>query len=77
MYEISINSNNIIRLNTKQFTLLRLIGQLGFLNFTQLTLLWSVINQTYISFSYSTVRRWIINYHLLKKRSVPPSKTKR
>lgn len=77
MYEISINSNNIIRLNTKQFTLLRLIGQLGFLNFTQLTLLWSVINQTYISFSYSTVRRWIINYHLLKKRSVTPSKTKR
>lgn len=77
MYEISINVNKNIKLNTKQFTLLKLIGQLGFLNFTQLTLLWSVINQTYVGFSHSTIKRWISNYHLLKKRSITISKTKR
>ena len=77
MYEISINSNKTIRFNEKQFTLLKLIGQLGFVNSNQLNLIWSVINKTYISFSYSTIRRWITTYHLLKKRPITPSKIKR
>ena len=57
MYEISINSNKTIRFNEKQFTLLKLIGQLGFVNSNQLNLIWSVINKTYVSCSYSTIRR--------------------
>lgn len=77
MYEININVHKNIKLNAKQFALLQLVGQLGFLNFNQLNLLWCVINKAYVSFSYSVLRRWINNYHLLKKRSVTPSKTKR
>lgn len=77
MYEININSNKTIRFNEKQFALLKLIGQLGFVNSNQLNLIWSVINKTYVSCSYSTIRRWITAYHLLKKRPITPSKTKR
>lgn len=77
MYEIIINGNKTITLNEKQFTFLKLIGQLGFLNFSQLTLLWSTINKTYVSFSHSMLRRWINNYHLLKKHPVIPSQKKR
>lgn len=73
MYEIVINSNKTITLNEKQFAFLELIGQLGFSNFNQLTLLWSIVNRTYVSFSHSMLRRWINNYHLLKKYPVIPS----
>ena len=59
MYEIIINSNKSIQVNKQQFSLLKLIGQLGFVNFNQLTLLWSVVNKTYVGFSHSTIRRWI------------------
>lgn len=77
MYEININVHKTIKLNANQFALLKSIGQLGFLNFAQITLMWSVINKTYISFSHSTLRQWINNYHLLRKRAVTPSKTKK
>lgn len=77
MYEIVINSNKTITLNEKQFAFLELIGQLGFSNFNQLTLLWSIVNRTYVSFSHSMLRRWINNYHLLKKHPVIPSQKKR
>ncbi len=56
MYEIVINSNKTITLNEKQFAFLELIGQLGFSNFNQLTLLWSIVNRTYVSFSHSMLR---------------------
>lgn len=69
MYEIALNE--------KQFAFLKLIGQLGFSNFKQLTLLWSIVNRTYVGFSHSMLRRWINNYHLLKKHSVIPSQKKR
>ena len=39
MYEININSNKTIRFNEKQFALLKLIGQLGFVNSNQLNLI--------------------------------------
>ena len=77
MYKIVINNNKTITLSKEQFKLIKLIGQLGFINYNQLTLLWCVVNQTYVSFSYSTLRRWINNYHLLRKRPVTPSKTKK
>lgn len=77
MYEIVINGNKTITLNKKQFTFLKLIGQLGFLDFNQLTLLWSTINKTYVSFSHSMLRKWINDYHLLKKHPVIPSKKQR
>lgn len=77
MYEIIINSNKSIQVNKQQFSLLKLIGQLGFVNFNQLTLLWSVVNKTYVGFSHSTIRRWINNYHLLRKRPVTASKKQR
>ena len=77
MYKILINSNKTINLSKEQFILIKLIGQLGFVNYNQLTLLWCVANKTYVSFSYSTLRRWINNYHLLRKRPVTPSKIKR
>lgn len=77
MYEIVINGNKTIILDKKQFTFLKLIGQLGFLDFNQLTLLWSTINKTYVSFSHSMLRKWINDYHLLKKHPVIPSKKQR
>ena len=77
MYKILINNNKTINLSKEQFILIKLIGQLGFVNYNQLTLLWCVANKTYVSFSYSTLRRWINNYHLLRKRPVTPSKIKR
>lgn len=77
MYEIAINGNKTIALNEKQFAFLKLIGQLGFSNFKQLTLLWSIVNRTYVGFSHSMLRRWINNYHLLKKHPVIPSQKKR
>ena len=77
MYEIAINGNKTITLNEKQFAFLKLIGQLGFSNFKQLTLLWSIVNGTYVGFSHSMLRRWINNYHLLKKHPVIPSQKKR
>ncbi len=77
MYKIVINNNKTITLSKEQFGLIKLIGQLGFVNFNQLTLLWCVLNKTYVSFSHSTLRRWINNYHFLRKRSVTPSRVKR
>lgn len=70
MYKILITNNKTINLSEEQFVLIKLIGQLGFVNYNQLTLLWCVVNKTYVSFSYSTLRRWINNYHLLRKRPV-------
>lgn len=77
MYKILITNNKTINLSEEQFILIKLIGQLGFINYNQLTLLWCVANKTYVSFSHSTLRRWINNYHLLRKRPVTPSKIKR
>lgn len=67
MYDLLINSNKSVSLSQQQFTLLKVINELGFLNFNQLTLLWSIVNKTYINFSHSNLRKWIQKYKLLNK----------
>lgn len=67
MYELIINRNKSISISEQQFCFLKIINQLGFLNFDQLTLLWSTINKTYVSFSHSNLRKWIKKYQLLNK----------
>ena len=71
MYELILSNNKIVVLNERKFTFLKLINQLGFLNRDQLTLLWSVVNKSYKSFSYSVLRRWLVQYHLLEKHISP------
>ena len=70
MYELLIRNHKSVSLNARQFRFLKIIGQLGFLNFNQLTLLWSTVSQTYSSFSHSMLRKWINQYQLLKTRPV-------
>lgn len=70
MYELLIKNHKSVSLNARQFRFLKIIGQLGFLNFNQLTLLWSTVSQTYSSFSHSMLRKWINQYQLLKTRPV-------
>lgn len=74
MYELVLKNHKSINLNSKQFEFLKIIGQLGFLNYNQLTLLWSVISKTYSNFSHSMLRKWIKKYQLLRMRLVTDQK---
>ena len=57
MYEILLKNHKSIKLNSKQFQFLKIIGQLGFLNYSQLTMLWSVVKRTYSNFSHSMLKK--------------------
>ena len=70
MYEILLKNHKSIKLNSKQFQFLKIIGQLGFLNYSQLTMLWSVVKRTYSNFSHSMLKKWITQYQLLKIRPI-------
>ena len=55
-----------INVSSKQLLLLRTLGSLGFVNSTQLNLLWSVINKTPSEFSKSILSSWCTYDGLLK-----------
>lgn len=61
-----ISRGKTLSFNQVQFKLLCLINELGFVSFEQLNLLWSIVNQTYISFSHSTLRRWLNDYKIIR-----------
>ena len=64
-----------INLNEKDLKLLKLVGDLGFVNLNQLDMLWSVISHYPTRFTRSILREWCSHDGLLKK--VDKSKDKR
>lgn len=72
---ISSKHKEPIKLNEKDLKLLKLVGDLGFVNLNQLDMLWSVISHYPTRFTRSILREWCSHDGLLKK--VDKSKDKR
>ena len=72
---ISSKHKGPINLNEKDLKLLKLVGDLGFVNLNQLDMLWSVISHYPTRFTRSILREWCSHDGLLKK--VDKSKDKR
>lgn len=72
---ISSKHKGPINLNEKDLKLLKLVGDLGFVNLNQLDMLWSVISHYPTRFTRSILREWCSHDALLKK--VDKSKDKR
>lgn len=68
---ISSKHKKPIKLSDSNLLLLKLIGDLGFVNINQLDMLWSVINHYPTCFTRSILREWTSYNALLKKVDKP------
>ena len=71
---VSSKHKKPIKLNKSNLQLLKLIGDLGFVNLNQLDMLWSVICHYPTCFTRSILREWISYDGLLKKIDKPKTK---